>query len=670
MPNDHRSPMRCTHRIRNTRGTVTAVLIGGLATYGPACTDTVQAACNHENCTGCCADDGTCLAGTAENACVVDGGATEPDAGGVGDPPPPRVCKPGRAMPSSGLFTDLRDLAGLSGVPGFRITFGDLDGDGYPDLVIHARGDGRNLQSLFLNTSQPGGGRLFIDATASSGIRTHRDPSITGRASHFVAIGDVDNDGDLDLFSAAYNDPGSTAGDNGDRSEILLNDGTGRFTLTPSRTVSDDSPRTTSAAVFLDYDRDGRLDLFVANWYARYGYFPALQDDLYQGLGGGTFQVVTAAAGMATQATVGQLDSHRPTYGATACDVDGDGRTDVLAATYGRQWNRLWRNLGTGRFADIAPRSRFDGDGLTDYRDNYFYACYQNPSCPASAQNRWTPGVDDQPWRLNGNTFAADCGDLDDDGDVDVVTAETAHGWAGSSSDRSQILLNDGRGADFAFRRPANTGFARNHASDPSWNEGDHSVAIADLDNDGRLDIVLAESAYPGQQLRVFWQQSDRTFRDVTDRFPTLVDANGLSLADVDRDGDLDIAVNAIKTGYNTLATDEAHVLRNEVGQDNNWLQVKLVGGGAGVTNRDGTGSTVIVRAAGTARRREVLGGKGHFGNQDEAVLTFGLGSACDVDEVEVRWNNARGTVQRFTGVRPNYRVVIREGADAVEYGR
>jgi hypothetical protein len=126
---------------------------------------------------------------------------------------------------------------------------------------------------------------------------------------------------------------------------------------------------------------------------------------------------------------------------------------------------------------------------------------------------------------------------------------------------------------------------------------------------------------------------------------------------------DLDLVIGA--------TTDSAlRVFRNDVGQDQNWLRVRAIGKGAGGANASAIGAIVRVTAGGRAQTQYVSGGFGHGNYQSDLVLTFGLGAACDVDKVEVRWPNAGGTTSTFQTVRANYGITIREGASEVTYDK
>ena len=313
-----------------------------------------------------------------------------------------------------------------------------------------------------------------MDGTEESGVFQTRDGSDTEyRAAHLAIAGDVDNDGDLDLFTGTYVDPTQPRTDPGDRSEILLNDGSGKFSLAP---ISDPHPASnqrwpTTGATFADIDRDGNLDLFVGFWYQRYGTsYLGVQAQLYRGRGDGTFEAITEQAGLLTERTgYAEGKNHRPAYGVTACDLNDDGAPELLVSAYGRQWNLLYRNDGEGVFTEIGQPSGFAGDDRRDFSDNEFFACYctvhsdapgcekaEAPriQCPDPADSYWNPGYDDQPWRLNGNSFSTYCADIDGDGRLDLYTAEIAHWHIGESSDISELLRNTGQNGEIRFERP------------------------------------------------------------------------------------------------------------------------------------------------------------------------------------------------------------------------
>jgi hypothetical protein len=611
-------------------------------------------------------------------------------------------------------FVDRTDAWGIGrsglAVDGNRIVSADLDGDGYPELVVHAlHGNAREVIGsvndagvhqhtlrVLMNRPKAGGGRELVDATLPSKVGQTRDGSTTElRSAHFAVAADVDNDGDTDLFSATYVDPTSTVPDTGDRSEILLNDGHGVFALAPKSDVSP-GPQdqwTTSGATFTDVDRDGRVDLFVGFWYERYGFGSSgLQARLYRGKGDGTFSDATSGANLTTT-DFGFEDgtNHRPAYGVTSCDLDGDGAPELLVSAYGRQWNALWLNDGTGKFAEVGRASGYAGDDNLDFHDNQFFLCWctmhgtdpacsgvAKPSvlCPSPADSYWDPDSDAKPWRLNGNTFATVCADLSHDGRADLYSAEIHHWWAGQSSDSSELLVNDGVAGKPHFARSGNgkTGMAWPHKT-KDWNEGGLMAASGDLDNDGLEDLVVAASDYPDQYGLLFHQKPDGTFEETGQAWGFRhACVSGLSIVDLDRDGDLDLVVGSgtardcKKTGPTDpfgWYTNEVHVYENQLAGAGHWLLVRLVGNGTD-TNRMGIGATVTVRAGGEAIVKELGGGYGHFGMQNDTVLFFGLGECASADSIEVRWPNGALTKQSFQNVTANRFIQLTQGDPSV----
>ena len=588
--------------------------------------------------------------------------------------------------------------AGGLGVTGNRIVSADLDGDGYPDLIIHplatnqreTLGTPPKLVWALMNRPNPAGGRMFVDATVASGLFQVRGGSTTQLASSQIAsLADIDNDGDLDVFMGTYVDPTSPQTDTGDRSEILLNDGKGTFTLAPISAphpaASDRWP--TTAATFTDVDRDGKIDLFVAFWYAYYGETEdGVQARLYRGAGDGTFADVTGPAHLtATPNALAQGTNPRPAYGVTSCDLDGDGAPELLVSAYGRQWNQLFQNDGTGAFTEVGRASGFAGDADVTYSDNQFFACYctlhatdancqgvAKPLvvCPTPADADWTPGVDDQPWRLNGNTFSTFCGDLDGDGVPDLYSAEIRHWWAGQSSDASELLHATSTPGHISFARPGNaaTGLAIPHVDPVSWDEGELMVAGGDLDGDGREDLIVASSDYPGQFGLVYHQKPDHTFEEVGAAWgmhhPCV---SGLTIGDFDRDGDLDVVVGSgtARDCGKIWTTNEVHLYENK-GTPASWLAMRLVGDGM-TANRAGIGARVTIQAGGETMVRELDGGYGHMAmGNDVGVLMVGLGGCAQVDSIQVRWPDASGTTDTWNNVAANRVIELEQGNPVV----
>ncbi|MFZ5477015.1 MAG: CRTAC1 family protein [Myxococcota bacterium] len=555
-------------------------------------------------------------------------------------------CDPAPSAAWSGepAYEDHTSEWGLADVRGGRLQAVDLDGDRYPDLVVtevysNARDDldaGVRYHWVLHND----GGEGFVDVSEESGLLVNRDGTL-GSSTNVWVFGDVDADGDLDAFAGRYVDEG--AGDaTGDCSEIYLNDGAGHFTLA-TQTVCTEG-MATSGASFTDVDADGNLDLWVVAFYDVYGALASDQSQLFRGNGDGTFTEVTEDAGLklakgrSTEDYLGR-DVRRPAYGATACDVDGDAFPELLSSNYGRSWNHLWHNDGAGVFFEYGEAAGFDADDDLDYTDNTRYACWYEAEgtqddpeptadCDGWPPDYWTPGYDDQPARLGGNTFTTVCADVDNDGDADLLNAEIVHKWAGGSSDASGLLYNDGDGVFARADNEAN-GLARNRPNFKDWNEGDITAALLDFDNDGWKDVLIGSSDYEDTQIWLWRQVSPGQFEEASDAsglnhpWPA-----GLAIADFDLDGDLDVVTGSSTARTGTPWTErEVHLYEN-VRDAGNWLRIEGLP----------VGVRVDVTAGGLTQTQEVSGGYGHMGIQNDVALHFGLGDACLVDEVTATW--------------------------------
>ncbi len=616
-----------------------------------------------------------------------------PDA----DTAPEPICLTPGVGPYPLVFTDVTDEIGFGEtglvVAGSAITTADINNDGWPDLYISKGGKTREnselptgLYRLLLNNKGTG----FTETTWTSGLFKTREGE-DGRVSSFVIWGDVNNDGFTDAFNTAYFDADTE--ESGDWSTVFLGKGDGTFTIAPEHQFFAVYLDPVAGASFLDYDRDGKLDIYAGHHYGKYGYLNMTeQDTLHRGDGKGHFTNTTDAAGLttvkSTDETIKAGTNHKPTWGVTACDVDGDGWQDLMTTTYGRGFNMFWRNKG-GAFEDISLSSKFAEDENLDYSDDQWYLCYckshtdagdycadaANPSISCTGlEEAWEPGFSDDPSRLGGNSSGTVCADIDNDGDMDLLGVELAHWHIGQASDKTEILRNDGF-PETPFVRPGNeaTGLTRAHIS--GWNEGDLGALAGDLDHDGRIDLYVLSSDYPGTYSLLYQQQADGTFAEKgLDADARIFRAHGGTLIDYDRDGDYDLVIGSSLMRWSSSDNPPApaqpwvKVLRNDTGQAANRFLFALEGSGkTDGANRMAIGARITVKAGGKTFTHEVQGGYGIFGFQNDPLIIIGAGDACTAEEISVRWPNKAGSISTFKEVHANQVLRIHE-TDGIAY--
>lgn len=587
-------------------------------------------------------------------------------------------------------FTDKTVEWGLGGaegpIDGVLLVAGDLDGDGYPDLIAHVPspntreviGAEPHYLRVLMNVPRPGGGRMFVDRTFESGYGQTRDGSATEyRSAGSAAIADVDNDGDPDLFSGTFTFSDQVksppTGADMDRNEILLNDGQGHFTLAPLSAIHTTKTTTIGGASFVDLDRDGLIDVFAGTWYGKTTGGVAGQL-LYKGHGDGTFDDISVSSGVTV--------NKRPVFGTTACDLDDDGVPELLASAYGREANVLYRSDAPLHYTDVGPAAGYSYDDNNDYHDDQAYLCYcvthmADPYCAGAAAPKvncsgvplWLPGYSDKPEHLGGNTFSTLCSDIDGDGDLDLFNGEIAHWWAGQASDKPGLLLNASDASGIHFQRPDRDalGLSVPHTS-ASWDEGWLYPAGEDMDNDARQDVIVGATDYGDQYGLYFHQRADGTFEEIAKAsgfdHPC---AGALAIADFDRDGDLDIVTGSNR--YNQCAniwpSNELHFFENDSTDLGHYVIVKLKGDGV-TTNAMGIGARVTVDAGGVKLLKELGGGYGHQTMQHDTVLFFGVGACAVLAGITVVWPNAARTTEVWHDVPAGRMIELRQGDSAV----
>ncbi|MDE0104423.1 MAG: CRTAC1 family protein [Bryobacterales bacterium] len=466
----------------------------------------------------------------------------------------------------------------------------DFDGDGWLDLYLT-----NSAATEAFQTREPLGGVLyrnlagdrFEDVTGQAGVGAH------GLFAMGVAVGDYDNDGDPDLAVTGYG-----------RSVLFRNEGDGTFADVTHIAGLANQGKWGSSAAWFDFDKDGLLDLVVVNYldwspennlhcgelkpgyrsYCHPNKYQGQKPALYRNSGGGRFENVSEVSTLGAKPGNG--------LGVVCFDFDLDGWTDVFIANDSME-NFLFRNLGDGSFEETAflagvalgengqaeagmgvDAGDYDNDGRPDlyitHLDYEFDRLYRNERQGEFSDATFEGGIGYKTFDLSG--FGTRFVDVDNDGWLDLFVAN------GHVLDNIELFHEGTRYAErkLLFRNRNGKFEEVGAASGEALSEPrvSRAAAFADYDNDGDVDVLVANNGQPPQ------------------------------------------------------------LLRNEGGNARNWLQVALVGA---ASSRDGIGATVTVRSGGRFQVMQRTGG-GSYQAAHDPRMHFGLGSAPTVAAVEVRW--------------------------------
>lgn len=509
---------------------------------------------------------------------------------------------------------------------GCGVAFLDYDNDGWMDILLL---NGTRLEG-FPAGKEPGlmlyhnnRNGSFTEVTQQSGL------SKTGWASA-ISVGDYDNDGFDDLFITYWG-----------QNVLYRNNGNGKFTdQTAKAGFTSKERHWGSGCVFVDYDRDGYLDLFVANYLifepdkvpepgkganclwkgipvncGPKG-LPGDSNLLYHNNGNGTFTDVSDASG------VSKVKNH---YAMTAIvtDYDDNGWPDIYVACDSTA-SILYKNKGDGRFDDVALET-------------------------GSAYNE-----DGQPQAGMGVSI----GDYNGDGRVDIFKTHFA-------DDLPVLYKNTGNN----FFEDSSRAAGFEHSKYVQWGTG-----MVDLDNDGWLDIFTVTGnvypevekffkQYPYRSPRLIYRNmGNQRFTEVTalcgPGAQEVQSSRGCAFGDFDNDGDIDVLVMNMNEPPSLLRND--YLSRQSRGS-NNWLSLKLIGT---KSNRSAIGARVRLTTGAHLQTQELTSQSSYYSHNDPR-LHFGLGSNQVVDRIEIRWPN--GQTEAIKEIKANQILTVKEGAGVIK---
>ncbi len=493
-----------------------------------------------------------------------------------------------------------KELTNIVESSGAGAAFLDYDQDGFIDLYVCSGTWVKGLSSgdkpeimpenhLYHNR----GDGTFEDVTKKAGVG---GPWY----SMGVTVGDFNNDGYPDMYVSNYG-----------TNVLYKNNGNGTFTdVTKRAGVGGKETDFSTGAVWLDYDNDGFLDLYVGKYlnfdpnykyyYAPDGFpgplaYDAQPDVLYHNNGDGTFTDVTKEMG------IKDLDGRA--MGVGAADYDDDGFVDIYVAN-DHSMNYLWHNNAGKSFTDMGT-----------------------PSGTAFGQSG-----------ESAVSMSVDFADYTGSGRMDMFI-----------SDDKYCRLYENLGNGIFAEKSYPSGIAMPAGQYVGW-----SSSFIDYNNDGLIDIYKANGALKhlyGQEDQLFENMGDGKFKDVSTEsgsyFLKELVGRGACFGDYDNDGDID--------AYIVNLNDRGSFLRNNKGNQNNWISLKLVGT---TSNRDGIGARIKISCGGKVQTSQKKSTTGYL-SQNDPRIHFGLSKNAMIEQIEIKWPS--GKVQVLNNIKANQILTVKE---------
>lgn len=521
-------------------------------------------------------------------------------------------------MQKDSPFEDITEKIGLSNIKAYNFNIIDLNGDNYSDLVV--------IPSFY---SQP---LFFIFDIHKKKFIKAASPFLKNFKVSFMLFYDINNDRVIDAITGVLNQETELSAEPlrifyGKRTK-----GSQKLSFKEKKTSL--KPTANTSVNLIDFNLDGKLDLFIGNWFRRQNRLPIPSTD----------KLLKNVNGIFVDKTELLQDEERknpdqtmhinafPTYGAQICDIDQNGFPDIITTSTNKYQNKLWMNK---------------------YKFRERYRFFENYGVTSGVAGD-VEGLLNS--RGGGRTFGVSCADYNNDGIMDLFLGELSHNYDHEGIDKSSLLT--GRSLKFPPKFYRTEYFLDN--LDPNWHQADRRGVWVDLNNDGLLDLIVDNSGYPPHtRLIVFEQQPDHSFTNKSKEYGVdIINPIGTVIADFNRDGKMDI-LTAQSQIRDEKITPRIFVFQNnlDLGKRKS-VRFYLRGEKA---NYHGLNAMIILKIKTVKgivyRRQNVSYSYGSLPPQNEEGVLFGLDEGEELDSVTVRWPYSKSINQSRAGLERTYKI-------------